>query len=106
MRKKNCHTCALVSALSGRGTALGEVVNSVVINEASNGASSDEKPLLEGSECFIPACVKAEAVRVVGVEAPDDAGDTAAGAIVVCRLVCRCIRRFESRMQKQINSMV
>ena len=74
-------TCALVSSLSGRGTGLGNFVSSTVINEASNGAIPGEAP---GRLCLMPACVRAEADAVVGVVVPDDAGEIAAGAIVIC----------------------
>ena len=68
------------------------MVSSTVINEASNGASSDEKPLLEGSICLIPACVRAEAHCVVGVHAPEEVGEVvigeiAAGVILISRLM-------------------
>jgi hypothetical protein len=60
-------------------------VSSVVIKEASRGACCDESPLLDGSMCLMPACVKADADNVVGVVAPDESGEeVAAGAIVRC----------------------
>lgn len=49
------------------------------MREASKGAKS---ALLPGSMCLIPACVRADAVRVVGVDAPEELGEIAAGAIV------------------------
>ena len=90
-------TWALVSALSGNGTALGDLVSSMVINEASNGAISDDEPLLEGSMCLIPACVRAEALCVVGVQAPEDVGEVvvgeiAAGVILISRLMYRSVQ--------------
>lgn len=36
-----------------------------------------------GSACLMPACVRADALVVVGVVVPDDSGVMAAGAIVV-----------------------
>lgn len=49
------------------------------MREASRGAVV---PLLVGSVCLMPASVRAEAVRVVGVEVPEEEGVRAAGAMV------------------------
>ena len=71
---------ALVSALSGAGTALGVVVSEIVVRDASSGLRA------EGTMCLMPACVKAEAVvGVVGVETPDAGGVIAAGAMLILR---------------------
>lgn len=69
---------ALVSALSGAGTALGVVVSEIVMRDASSGLRA------EGTMCLMPACVKAEAVvGVVAPEAGPDAGGVIAAGVIL-----------------------
>jgi hypothetical protein len=64
-------------------------VSCTVINEASNGASLEDKQWEDGNECLMPAWVRADTLAVVGVVAPDDeAGEIAAGAIVFADVSC------------------
>jgi hypothetical protein len=63
-------------------------VSCTVINEASNGASLEDKQWEDGKLCLMPASVKADTLAVVGVVAPDDeAGEIATGAILLLMLL-------------------